>query len=471
MPGFRGVAALCGALAASAAADVIQVPADAPTIQAGIDLATDGDEVVVADGVHAGTGNRDIDFHGKSISVRSASADPSLCVIDCQELGRGFIFQSGETAAARVEGFTITNGNVGPTAGGGGMYVNGSCPAITNCVFNDNSAATGGGIFNVFSCPEVSGCTFVGNDAVGPFWGGGGMDNYASDPLIADCAFIDNQTFPVVGGGGGIANRNGSAPTIRDCTFNGNMSHEGGAMLNDESSPSVTGCLFVGNSSAVEGLGEPLLTNCIVAFNLDPGPGELYVLGNAALVNCTVTGNGNSDFSGFPIFNEGVTLTNCIVWDNAAQILNGTASYSDVDSLFIALSGPGNIIQDPMFVDPGALDFRPAAQSPVIDRGSNLAVPPGVVTDFDGNPRFVDDPAIPDQGLGTPPIVDMGAFERQPPPCVGDVDGDGSVGIGDFLALLAAWGPNSGHPADLDGDGLVGITDFLDLLAHWGPCP
>ena len=55
--------------------------------------------------------------------------------------------------------------------------------------------------------------------------------------------------------------------------------------------------------------------------------------------------------------------------------------------------------------------------------------------------------------------------------CQGDVDGDGEVGIVDFLALLAAWGPNPGHPADLNGDDVVGITDFLLLLALWGPCP
>jgi hypothetical protein len=52
-------------------------------------------------------------------------------------------------------------------------------------------------------------------------------------------------------------------------------------------------------------------------------------------------------------------------------------------------------------------------------------------------------------------------------PVYGDVDCDGVVGITDLLALLAAWGPNTGHPADLDGDGLVGITDFLFMLASW----
>ena len=54
----------------------------------------------------------------------------------------------------------------------------------------------------------------------------------------------------------------------------------------------------------------------------------------------------------------------------------------------------------------------------------------------------------------------------------GDLDGDGTVGITDFLALLAAWGPCPAPPdpcpADLDGDGAVGVTDFLILLANWG---
>ena len=47
-------------------------------------------------------------------------------------------------------------------------------------------------------------------------------------------------------------------------------------------------------------------------------------------------------------------------------------------------------------------------------------------------------------------------------------DDDGSVGIVDFLALLAQWGTLG--TCDFD-DGGVGITDFLELLANWGPCP
>ena len=55
----------------------------------------------------------------------------------------------------------------------------------------------------------------------------------------------------------------------------------------------------------------------------------------------------------------------------------------------------------------------------------------------------------------------------------GDLDEDGVVGIVDFLALLAAWGPCSDPcppacPGDLDDDCVVGIIDFLTLLANWG---
>ncbi len=55
--------------------------------------------------------------------------------------------------------------------------------------------------------------------------------------------------------------------------------------------------------------------------------------------------------------------------------------------------------------------------------------------------------------------------------CSADIDGDLNVGVPDLLALLAAWGPNAGHPADLDGDGVVAVPDLLTLLAAWGPCP
>jgi hypothetical protein len=165
-------------------------------------------------------------------------------------------------------------------------------------------------------------------------------------------------------------------------------------------------------------------------------------------------------------------VSNSIVYGNSgSQIanLNGattTASYCDIES---GSPGPGNIDADPLFAD---ADYRLGPGSPCIDAGDNAAVPPGQDTDHDGNPRFVDDLCKVDTGFGDPPIVDMGAYELQGCSC--DLNGDGSVGVNDFLILLAAWGPCgdcNNCPADFDGDCSVGITDFLQLLAHWGPWP
>ena len=48
-----------------AVADILHVPDDDPTIQAGNDAGVISDEVVDADGVYMGEGNRDLDFNSK----------------------------------------------------------------------------------------------------------------------------------------------------------------------------------------------------------------------------------------------------------------------------------------------------------------------------------------------------------------------------------------------------------------------
>ena len=72
-------------ISTSAFGAVIKIPGDYSTIQAGIDAASDGDTVLVADGIYTGDGNRDIDFKGKAITVCSASG-PDKCIIDCNDI-------------------------------------------------------------------------------------------------------------------------------------------------------------------------------------------------------------------------------------------------------------------------------------------------------------------------------------------------------------------------------------------------
>jgi hypothetical protein len=103
------------------------------TIQAGINVAEEGDDVVVADGVYTGVGNKNLSFDGKTIHVQSESG-PKACIIDCERDGRGFHLQRGETPDAIIDGFTVRNGYVDseyPNEGcGGGFCCIGSSPRL-----------------------------------------------------------------------------------------------------------------------------------------------------------------------------------------------------------------------------------------------------------------------------------------------------------------------------------------------------
>jgi len=58
--------------------------ADFLTIQAALNFAADGDTIELCDHVYVGPGNRDLDYLGRDVIVRSRSGNPAACVIDCQ---------------------------------------------------------------------------------------------------------------------------------------------------------------------------------------------------------------------------------------------------------------------------------------------------------------------------------------------------------------------------------------------------
>ncbi len=62
-----------------AAADILQVPGDYPTIQAAINAASNGDEVVVADAVNTSPNNKNLNFNGRLITVRSENGPAASC--------------------------------------------------------------------------------------------------------------------------------------------------------------------------------------------------------------------------------------------------------------------------------------------------------------------------------------------------------------------------------------------------------
>jgi hypothetical protein len=68
-------------------------------------------------------------------------------------------------------------------------------------------------------------------------------------------------------------------------------------------------------------------------------------------------------------------------------------------------------------------------------------------------------------------LRNTGYYPQIPSDCTdSDLDEDGSVGVGDFLRLLADWGQNTDSPADINHDGFVDEADLAILLASWGTC-
>jgi hypothetical protein len=166
----------------------LNVPGDFTTIQSGINAAGDGDTVLVADGIYSGSGNKNLDFAGRSIVVMSQNG-PENCVIDCQYSGRGFYFHSGETHAAAVSGFTI---RYAYSAQGGGVHINGASSTIENCIFWKcySPASFGGGIYASGGDPLVRNCTFRENNATY----GGTMYLLFTSAVVTSCISSDNTS-------------------------------------------------------------------------------------------------------------------------------------------------------------------------------------------------------------------------------------------------------------------------------------
>ncbi|HVP12693.1 MAG TPA: right-handed parallel beta-helix repeat-containing protein [Phycisphaerae bacterium] len=205
-------------------------------INAAAPSATPPDEIVVADGVYSGAGNKNLDFHGKAITVRSASGDPATCIIDCENEGRGFYFHSNETAASIVMGLTIRYGRMTPytpgSLGGGGVCCESSSPTISHCIISHSGAGTrlGGGVFCISgSSPTLTGCSIEMNDAA---CGGGVYCTNLSAPTLTDCTINGNTAISGITctGGGGICCVSSSSATLTNCTINENNGLCGGGV-------------------------------------------------------------------------------------------------------------------------------------------------------------------------------------------------------------------------------------------------
>ena len=390
--------------------EVIYVPDEADNIQHAIDYVLDGGMVIIADGTYSGTGNRDIDFRGKAITVKSQNG-PQNCIIDCNGTEnyprRGFYFHNAEGANSVLDGLTIINGyppkpGSGNPFGGAGIacynasptikncYLSGnyahaiSCdgasPKIENCIITENTSSVGGGIgCHHDACPLITRCTIIRNTVS---YDGGGIFCSGSSPVINDCNISENSAD---GSGGAVYCRYGSSPTIINSTITGNSACNGGAIYCSNSTTTIANSVLSGNSAD------------------EYGGGFYYSGSSASITNCTFVGNsspyGNAVACVFSPSN--LKINNCIFWDGGDEIYNYNNStiditYSDIQGGWL---GIGNINIDPCFVDPCSSNYHLLPDSFCINTGDPNYIAGPNETDLGGLPRVFGG------------RIDMGAYE------------------------------------------------------------
>eukprot|EP00831_Metopus_contortus_P064734 TRINITY_DN57908_c0_g1_i1.p2 TRINITY_DN57908_c0_g1~~TRINITY_DN57908_c0_g1_i1.p2 ORF type:complete len:374 (+),score=135.82 TRINITY_DN57908_c0_g1_i1:312-1433(+) len=311
---------------------------DVATIQAALDAAVPGDIIELADGTFAGPGNRDLDFLGKDLVVRSQSGDAEACIIDCQadvdDRHRGVWFHGGETAAARLENLTITGGYVESDSplpdgvGGAVMVMADSAPTLVGLILRENTAMSGGAMAIWDASPTITDCQFLENSG---WWGSGGaIAMYYAELTspITDCVIRGNGSHQAGGGvsmvtsavnfercvfadnwlthgyGGGLELYSESVVEAVECTFTGNRAEYGGG-INPwwDSELHLRTCTLADNQATslgggihAEG-GSIHVSQTVIAFNTGGAVG--LTMGTTAALDCTdIYGNTDGDWTG-----------------------------------------------------------------------------------------------------------------------------------------------------------------------------
>jgi len=181
----------------------------------------DGDVIIVKDGTYTGTGNRDMDFGGSEICLRSANG-PENCTINCegtdQDQHRAFQFHNSEGEDTIVFGFTITGGY---KTYGAAVCCTGASPTIYGNIITVNTATQSGGAIycTSSSSPAIKENTITLNTAT---YGGAIFCSGSSEPMVVGNLIQGNEAK-----NGGAIYCTGASPTIADNSLKENVTTEG----------------------------------------------------------------------------------------------------------------------------------------------------------------------------------------------------------------------------------------------------
>lgn len=476
----------------------IFVPQDVSQIAEAIELAVEGDEIIVSPGDWAAP----INFNGKNIVLRS-SEGPEITRLLGNGNGTVVSFISGEISTATLEGFTIESGGgtLTPTGVlGGGILIQNSNPTIRNCIIENNTASSGAGI-------HIEGPTF-------------------GSVSVESVILRNNSAYD---SGGGICLKNSAEATLLDCHFENNIAEVvAGAVLCETSTISINDTIMIGNASnlAVGGVwiffdSEAQIQNCVFENNNSPISGGAVVisdLGRATIEGSVFRGNMGGSSGGAILLDSGSSLETqvirgCVFHDNFANNAGShlAVSFNPLDLVIekctFGLTGTGgaeaisinNSRIEAVRIDSsivlsgsgGSIDAIPGSTSVTYSCIENLAGTAVIPTDsIDADPLFTDaengvytlEPGSPCLNNGNPQLpldadgslTDMGALGAAPLPNPqfrrGDVDGSGSANIADAIQILA-WlfipgteAPVCEDSSDTNDDGALNVSDAVTLL-------
>jgi hypothetical protein len=388
-----------GSPVAMASGGTLLVPADYPTIQAGVDAAAAGDSVLVAPGTYTAFETRTIGgflesacvFLKDGVTILSeqgaqvTTIDMQSPVVFSGEVILGYGLSSDQTA---VEGFTI----VGPPAGREAVYLadtGGYKVTIRACAFRDVTAANTIGaarsdldlidcefrncvasvatVYQLDADLLVSRCTF--EDC------GRAIEAFSSTPPypspfrleVTDSEFLRCQ--PAAGSGGAIlASDYNEGITITNCWFEDCTAEGGGGAvsLTGAGANVISSCVFwnnrvtllgAGSGALLVGFGTTQVTGCTFYGN---GGTHAQIDGTMSLVFGTSTVSNNvfaSTTKGVAIDVRGTTITGSgcnVFWDNP-----------DGDAMGYTLTSTDRIV-DPAFCNPDSGDFTVTTTSPCL---------------------------------------------------------------------------------------------------------
>ncbi len=299
--------------------DVIYIPQDFPTIQQGIDVASDGFTIFVDDGTY----QENLLIDNKDIILQSVNGAES-CILDGGSNDSVIIIENSDNSV--ISGFTIQNGLT--SYGGGGIKISGS-PLIEECVIQNNSATRGGGIY-VTGSPIIENNTIQNNSVT---VAGGGIISYGGEMVINNNLISQNHS-DIYGGGIHIEDS-------EDVTIINNHIKDNCAVANGGGA-----CFYA------EGYGGTFNNNLVVNNTSEYNSAIFFSFGNYTLISNTIANNSINDQGLVFGYSCNAVLINNIIWNNADQEIfvgpdaNVEVRYCDVQG---GWEGEGNIDVIPRF--------------------------------------------------------------------------------------------------------------------------